>query len=302
MRTRVLLSLALVGLASVATTVDAAADGIAGSLKDAPLPVEEYVWGGAYVGIVIGGRRFDRDIDIDVSKSKEIKKRDKHCYGSYCPWEVVYDKTISDSFNFSDDDWSLFGTVQIGYDRLIRDRFLIGVFADFDFGGDSGGGFSDTWADAYKDIATISGKLDIDDVWSIGGRLGILITKRILLYGVGGYTEASLDGDINVDFNYGPTLTIAAPDDLQGYFFGGGVELKLRKNVSLKFEYRLSDYDGSGGSDSDQFKKEWEKYGKEYKLTKDFRADADFDAEVHSIRAVLALKLGDVERPIEPLK
>ncbi len=166
--------------------------------------------------------------------------------------------------------------------------------------------FSEPWIKSFgkwdKEIASIDGNIELDHMWSIGGRLGILITPRILLYAVGGYSEASLDGSVDVDFGHGKKLSLAAPDELQGYFLGGGAELKLRKNVSLKFEYRWTQLDGDDASACDSSSISWKKWCKEYELTKDYNAHADFDADIQSVRAVLVLKFDEPERPVAALK
>lgn len=310
-------------MSSFAIASSALADGME-SLKDGPAPSEEYVWDGLYVGVGIGAGSFDHSVDVDATKTKTKEKCMKKkevpdlalvstdsvnfdpCYGG--KWEPYGDpktKTKSASFS-SDDDWHLFGTMQVGYDRLIHKRFLIGAFADFDFYQDADDSFSETlftygkWG--KKEFASVDGDIELDHVWNIGGRLGILVTPRILFYGVGGYSEASLDGGVTVDFKHGPTLNIEAPDDLQGYFYGGGVELKLRKNVSLKVEYRHAEYDDGSGSDTAS--KTYYKYNycDVTKITKDFDAHADFDTSIDTIRGVLVLKFDEPERPVAALK
>ncbi len=313
-------SIALAAIAFVITASVGWADGVEGSLKDgpAPLPPEEYVWNGLYVGVGLGAGSFDHDVDVDASKTKTLKKRSKKCkHDDYykdhvhdCDWSSIDPIYAPDpkvkSAHFSNDDWDVFGTVKLGYDRLIHNRFLIGAFVDFDFYNDADSSFSEPWIKHYgghkKQIGSIDGGIDLDHVWSVGGRLGVLVTPRILLYGVGGYSEASLDGDVNVKFKHGPTLPLAAPDELQGYFLGGGGEIKLHKNVSLQFEYRWTDLDGDSASASASDYDTWIKHCKEFKLTKDYDARADFDGDIQSIRAVLVMKFGEHERPVEPLK
>jgi opacity protein-like surface antigen len=302
LRKRSVVLSAFAAMSSFAIASGASADGVE-SVKDGPAPVEDYVWDGLYVGVGIGAGSFDHDVDVDSSKTKTLKMRDKYD----CDWKTIWGPhTIDKSTSFGDDDWNVFGTMQIGYDRLVHNRFLIGAFADFDFYQDADDSFSEPWIKSFgkwkQEIASIDGNIELDHVWSIGGRLGILVTPRILLYAVGGYSEASLDGSVDVNFKHGPTLSLAAPDELQGYFLGGGAEFKLRENVSLKFEYRYTKLDGDSASASDTDSDSWTKWCKEYELTKDYNAHADFDADIQSIRAVLVLKFDEPERPVAALK
>lgn len=296
-------------LAALCWSPTAQADGIEGSLKDAPPVAETYVWDGLYVAFGGGAGSFDHNGSINTSKTKTLEK--KHCtkwVWFYCvewsDWEEKWSDTKTKSGTFGDDEWDAFGTIQIGYDRLIHDRFLIGAFADVDIYGDSNNDYSGKLGHEVS----VDGNLELERVWSVGGRLGFLVHPCILIYGVGGYTEASLDGSADIEFkkHYGhPTvLTLKAPDELQGYFVGGGGEIKLTKNIGLKFEYRMADYDSEsasayGSTTSDPF---WCGYGKKCRVRKDFAADADLDAEVHSIRAALVVKFGEPEHAVEPLK
>jgi outer membrane immunogenic protein len=131
------------------------------------------------------------------------------------------------------------GTVSLGYDRVLRPGWVGGVFADYDFSGiseDLGGGVS----------------LDHNYSWSIGARLGTLVTPRTLLYGTVGYTQAEFE--LNND-----------AQTFDGYFVGAGIEHFLRDNWTLKFEYRYSDYEAR---------------------------DVDAEASLHTARLVLSYKFG----------
>jgi outer membrane immunogenic protein len=111
----------------------------------------------------------------------------------------------------------ILGTVVIGYDRQLASGWVAGVFADFDF----------------ADISAEGSGIDVDlnHAWSIGARLGGLVTPKTLLYATGGYTQAEFNSDV---------LGISGAED--GYFVGAGIEHMLRENWSLKLEYRYSDF------------------------------------------------------------
>jgi len=111
------------------------------------------------------------------------------------------------------------GTVVLGYDRQFGPGLVAGVFVDYDFSGiseDLGNGQS----------------FDHNYSWSVGARLGGLITPKTLLYGTAGYTQAEFE------------LTGFNADTADGYFVGAGIEHMLRENWALKLEYRYSDYEG----------------------------------------------------------
>lgn len=113
------------------------------------------------------------------------------------------------------DGEGILGTVVLGYDRQFGGRWVAGVFADFDF----------------SDISVNVGGVDVDQTysWSIGARLGALVTPKTLLYATGGYTQTELEGGLE--------------GTADGYFVGAGLEHMLRDNWTLKFEYRYSEFE-----------------------------------------------------------
>lgn len=274
-----------------ALSVSAQAGGLGGSIKDAPPAEEVYRWNGLSLAAGIGAGRLAYDVDAHGCKEHSydyyrIDTLDEvmpatgfHCYG--------YEKHAA----FSSDEWKAFGTLQIGYDRLISDRILVGAFADIDFYFDADNAFAKSW---YNGAKAIHGNVDLDNVWSIGAKLGILVSPRVLLYGVGGYTEARVDGSVTAKFGY-DTATASIDDTLRGWFVGGGAELKLREHVSLRLEYRYADYNGSSFLKTETYDG--------YYCDKDITVHGDLDAQIHTVRAALVLKLGDLhERAHEPLK
>src|SRR5262245_31077504 len=133
--------------------------------------------------------------------------------------------TEIDALGQNGDGEGILGTVIVGYDRQFGPGLVAGVFADFDF----------------SDISTRVGADDVDQVysWSIGARLGGLITPKTLLYGTAGYTQTELEGGLD--------------GTADGYFVGAGLEHVLRDNWTSKFEYRYSEFEAdvvSGGNDA----------------------------------------------------
>lgn len=284
--------LSLLALAALETRV--LADGETSAAPSAS-PASTSRWSGFYLGIGGGAGSVDQTIDGDVYKSKTIEKRHKYSDGPWQPWKSY--ELINEQASYGSDEWHGFGTLQIGADHLISDRFLIGAFADIDFYRNADTSFSESskWLSA-------SGRLDLERVWSVGGRLGVLARPDFLLYAVGGYTQAHIDGASEVDFKWGPTLSGEAPDKLRGYFVGGGGEWLIHDNLSLKLEYRYAKYrdEGISGSASDTY--QWADCYKEYQVTKNYAAGADFDTDIQSIRGALVFRIGRDEPAPAPLK
>lgn len=113
------------------------------------------------------------------------------------------------------------GVVSAGYDVQVSPNVVLGVLVDYAFG--------DVDGDLFPLRFTISNQ------WAVGARAGFLATARSLWYANAGWTRA--DFDLTV-----PGFTLV-DKSLNGFFVGGGVEQALSRNVSLKLEYRFSDYE-----------------------------------------------------------
>jgi outer membrane immunogenic protein len=130
---------------------------------------------------------------------------------------VVYDVDLGLG-NFGGEGF--FGTVTVGYDHQINSRWVVGIFADYDFG-------SNIKADS---IFGVTGELK--NTWAVGGRLGVQTSPTTLWYGTAGYTQAEVDLNIPIGV---PTFS--------GYFLGLGAESQLGGGWSVKGEYRFSQFD-----------------------------------------------------------
>ncbi len=282
-------SVALIAFVLLQST-GAFADGSGGSLKDSPAPIVAAYdgWSGFSVGAGVGAASIDQNA-IASAKRTDI----------FCFWWCSYPKDHYLSGAMNDDSWNVFGTVQVGYDRLISDRILIGAFADYDFypNGDesSSGGTKHS---------LLSGDLHRDGAWTVGGRLGFLVRPDLLVYGLGGFSRLNQKGEVTAYFDdyHLPTSVTLKAGDVDGWTVGGGIETKLNridKRLSLKLEYRYSQFDGESGSGFD--KNEAYKWWVLHCATEKARFNID-DATVQSVRAVLVWKLQADATPIEPLK
>jgi outer membrane immunogenic protein len=226
-----------VAAALVLSAGQAAADGLPskGTIK-APAAAAGPDWNGFYVGVGIGA-------------------------GALVAEKPVYfhHGTTYTSTEYGGE--GVFGTVTIGYDRVIRPGWVGGVFVDYDFG-------SSISSDVYNLPPSTpyygSSSIDHNYSWSVGARLGFLANAGTLIYATAGYTQAEFDV-----FRYGsPTF--------DGYFVGAGVETFLRDNWTLKLEYRYSDF------------------ASETVLSKEDRPyiGADLEPSTHTARLVLSYRFG----------
>jgi outer membrane immunogenic protein len=132
-----------------------------------------------------------------------------------------------------------FGTVGGGCDLQVSGRWVVGVFADYDF--------SDIDGDASVPLSGVAyaGREKMRSAWSVGGRIGYLITPSVLTYFSGGFTEARFGAfDLTLTTATTPTYTIGS-HTYSGWFLGGGYEYNLNWLPGLfwKTEYRFAQYE-----------------------------------------------------------
>lgn len=201
----------------------AAADGLPSKGRvAAPVAAAGPNWNGFYVGVGIGAGAAVNDLSLNAAR------RD---YGEpeLSSTEDGVDRITLLGAGIGGE--GIFGTLTVGYDRVIRPGWVAGVFADYDFGSNISGDITFFGASA---------SIDHEHSWAIGGRLGFLTNPSTLVYGTAGYTQA--------EFDYFGVLS----KTFSGYFVGAGIESFLRDNWTLKLEYRFSQY-GSETLDSGSF-------------------------------------------------
>jgi outer membrane immunogenic protein len=182
-----------------------AADLNGGSMKDAPFYAPAQSWTGFYLGVGGGGGATNSDLKAaanieDLAGSAEAKGLG---------------------------GMGGFGTVQVGYDRQLDSRFVVGAFFDYDFAsidsklkGSVGLG---------EETYSLNLPFNLTDSWTAGGRAGYLVNPNTLVYGLGGYTEAHFD-----------LPTGAHNSTFTGWTAGAGFETSIAGPWYLKGEYRFT--------------------------------------------------------------
>jgi outer membrane immunogenic protein len=123
-----------------------------------------------------------------------------------------------------------------GCDYQLSGRWVVGAFADYDIM-DLTGKFQNAFSGA-------SGDEKQDWAWSVGGRVGYLITPSVLTYFDGGYTQTHFD---RVNLGFPPTVppfAYAVATTYDGWFIGGGFEYNLGwlPGMFVRTQYRYASY------------------------------------------------------------
>ncbi len=125
------------------------------------------------------------------------------------------------------------GSLQAGADFQASRSFVVGAFVDYDFSGieseASGAFFGDT----------AGGTVAVDGMWTVGARLGLLASPDTLWYAGAGYSRLMM-GDAEGFFdNEAGSYEIP---DFSGYSLLAGAETRFTNNLSVKLEYRFSQF------------------------------------------------------------
>ena len=154
----------------------------------------------------------------------------------------------------------VFGTVVVGYDRMLTSRIVAGIFADYDFA-------SNVSTDVT--FGPFSGSIEQKNTFSVGARLGVLSSPTTLWYGTAGYTQTEI-GKI----------------DFKGYFLGAGVESQLHGGWNLRAEYRFSQFDSEEIYRGYRYNPEEESF---------YSYGVNAEPSTHSARVTLTYKWGREE-------
>jgi outer membrane immunogenic protein len=216
-----------------------------------PPPTPTYSWTGFYVGANAGyGLKEDQaTFTPNDPASQAITCTGPN--GGTCPPPA--------SFNIQ----GAVGGLQAGYNWQFNQNWLLGLETDFDWSGMQGSGSSSfILGDALTTyFSSFQAGESVKWFGTVRGRFGFLPANNILLYGTGGFAYGRVDENValntspvgnNLSFGgfsfncagipncfLGSSSRIAA-----GWTLGGGIELLLWQNVSLKAEYLYVDLGG----------------------------------------------------------
>ncbi len=156
---------------------------------------------------------------------------------------------ITDTFSTGGKGW--FGTVQGGCDYQFNTgpwAIVVGAFADYDFA-DIKGRRADPLGNLFGSPPGV-GDEKMTDAWSVGGRVGVLVTPQLLAYFSGGYSEARFSSTTYTNL-FGPPFGLLTGQYTQGstfkgWFVGAGDEyaLSFLPGLFWKTEARAYHYDG----------------------------------------------------------
>jgi len=155
----------------------------------------------------------------------------------------------------------VFGGPQIGYNWQINNTWVTGLETDFQWSGERGSkSFSDPYATDCEGVAcSLSGTVSSKISWfgTARGRLGVLATPTLWLYGTGGlaYGRVNTSGtitNVNSPYSFPPSgiWSFGNSDTKVGWTAGAGVEGAIPNTTgwTWKVEYLYIDLGSVSGS------------------------------------------------------
>lgn len=236
MTSRFKLSVAALALLAGTSSAMAADLGYEGSAKDGPSEAPSYRnWTGLWVA-ALGGYQFSNsELNYDEKKFES---------GSSGPIDESGSLTV-DGLGAE----GLFGEIQLGLDKQIGQRIVVGVFGGLNL---SQGEFEIS-ASSFDSDAVVKDKnasiLSLEQEWGgvAGARLGYLTTPNTMFYVAGGWAFGEI-GKFKSDFANGGKGGDVFKDqetDLNGWFGEVGMESRLteiNENLYFTLAGRYTDY------------------------------------------------------------
>ena len=226
-------AIALLTCASLASAADLGKPSYGGSLKDEPTVAAPATWTGLYVGAHAG-----------------------YGWGEHSGTGVYADENVSlDLFDGSFDLEGALAGGQIGF-NLQSGSFLIGIEGDGSWANiDGSGSFSFDQGTSPAPDYTWNLDTKVDWLASLRGRIGLLATPALLIYGTAGVAWAGLETHSEVichqdncpKGNNPTTVLASASETAVGWVAGLGAEWQFGRGWSLKAEWQHYEFDDVDG-------------------------------------------------------
>jgi outer membrane immunogenic protein len=216
--------LGLLASTSLASAADLGGPSYDGSLKDGPALMAQPSWTGFYIGANAGYAWGSYDSFLPENLEKE----------AYVPPGGI-------RTDLNPDGW--FGGGQIGF-NFQHGSLVFGVEADW-----QGGDIEDSATSRHTHTLEsgqpefdVDNSMSIESFGTVRGRLGVVM-GRVLPYVTGGFAWAKTDVDARLTYLVDTPVVFAGSDSAThtGWVVGGGVEIALDENWSIKGEYLYYD-------------------------------------------------------------
>ena len=312
LRKKYLASLAVAGIASLSIISSAHADGYEPEGKAFVAPSKIINWTGVYIGGQVGYGWADGDSAFDFG----------HPHVNHFLFDEI---GLQKNFGQNSEGWMGGGHLGVQFQHGNWIFGAEGTYDKMDLDASSSADFNPTLViHDFGDgscpdggiiggcvVGTQSLKTEIDDLWTLTGRVGYA-WGRWMAYIKGGYARAEVNAQSNIDAGLficiddcGPIAQVgfsgSSKEEHDGWVLGAGTAYMVHKNVTLGFDYSYIDLDSETHTVKGVKSIDFSKIDGGHDFGKKHGLEVDPDA-IHAVSARLTFLFGPEERVIAPLK
>ena len=206
--------------------------------------IDDVVSSKGWTGLYIGADAGINVLDAIARRSRETVKTADPVEGSDPP-DFTYTFNPADSILNADGlggkDWT-YG-VRGGFDfQPSGSPFVIGILGGYGWGS-VGGSFDYAIAD-FAGIDNVKGaSFSIEPTWHVGGRVGLVLMSKTLVYVGGAWAQAEASGAVTVSGSLTAPTKLASTQTVDGYMILAGLETIIAPQWTLGAEYSYARYD-----------------------------------------------------------
>lgn len=238
-----------VAIALVTTFCAPAASAQQGSQQPPPPPASAYNWSGFYGGGNIGGAFGSADFLSGLGRGVPFFEGEFYPTANPAVTQRIIDAYRSNEVDFQ----SLSGGLQGGYNTWMG-GLLVGIEADINFFRGKKSKTTSAQGDNFPGIGvatyTFTNEIDTNYMASLRPRIGTLLGD-VLVYATGGVALTTLKYEhhfTGAGGGFSPPAGATIFEDASeskmrlGWTAGGGIEIPIASNVTLKAEYLFTDF------------------------------------------------------------
>ncbi len=240
------------GMLAASTSFAAAAD-MRMPVKAPPPVVAVYNWTGFYIGGNVGYSWGEADTDGSLSGTQNVS-----VFRTLGPDLLSSVTTGLGPLGYNIGRSNVDGVIgggQIGYNWQFDRSWVLGIEADFQGSDEKGSATACSVATCAAGSAFLTVDHKLEWFGTLRGRIGWLVSDRVMLYGTGGLAYGHLKTGFTAGINgIGNAAAASASSTQVGWTAGAGVEGAIDRNWTVKLEYLYMDLgDFGNGSSSATF-------------------------------------------------
>ena len=241
------------GISGTSAAGFAAAADMRMPVKAPPPAVAVYNWTGFYIGGNAGYSWGEASTDGSLTGTQNVS-----VFRTAGPDLLSSVTTVVGPIGYNVGRTNVDGFVgggQLGYNWQVDRSWVLGIEADFQGSTAQGSATGCSVATCAAGSAFLTVEQKLEWFGTLRGRVGWLVTDRVMLYGTGGLAYGHLKTNFAAGINgIGTAASIGSSSTQVGWTAGAGVEGAIDRNWTVKLEYLYVDLgDFGNGSSSATF-------------------------------------------------